>query len=81
MTDDVDVADIVVIGAGVVGLSVAAELSQRRSVIVLERSSMTLAWCGISVRARSTPRWWGRQCVMPQSRIESRLRNDNRHDS
>ncbi|MCH8950384.1 MAG: FAD-dependent oxidoreductase [Chloroflexi bacterium] len=34
MTDEVDVA---IIGAGVVGLAVAAELSQRRSVVVLER--------------------------------------------
>ena len=37
MTDEVDVADIAIIGAGVVGLAVAAELSQRRSVVVLER--------------------------------------------
>ena len=37
MTDEVDVADIVIIGAGVVGLAVGAELSQRRSVVVLER--------------------------------------------
>ncbi len=34
MTDEVDVA---VVGAGVVGLAVAAELSQRRTVVVLER--------------------------------------------